>query len=213
MAIGLVARFERSVLFRIARGVALAICTVFFVLLVCGLVYLFKPADDSDKLISGKDYIASTTSAAPKQEVHGDTITRIIQEAKGERIEPDVKTTLKIPASMQERFSTEEAQKSLEAGLADVSSEYRQDCLDGIGELFAVHPEGGDQLGKLIDGYIAACRAHDEQVTASRAAVATAKTYMATLVLSSLLIIALFSLVLVLIAIERNTRPAEAAGK
>lgn len=208
MSAGIVTGFERAVLFRIARFVALFICTALFLSLVAGILYLILGGGGESKLPSGHDYMEQQRSGQEIQQPSADPVTRMVQKVSGQNPDAvDVPTTLKIPASLQERFSTADAQKGLEKALSVLPAEQRQPCLDGLGEVVQDATSRNMDVSKAMDGYFSTCKAHAANLELQRAAELKAKLIIAGSIVSTLILLATFSLVLVLMAIERNTRP------
>lgn len=208
MSAGIVTGFERAVLFRIARFVALVICTALFVSLVAGILYLVFGGGAENKLPSGHEYMEQQRSGQQIQQPSTDPVTRMVQKASGQNPDTvDTPTTLKIPASMQEKFSTPEAQKGLENALSVLPADQRQPCLDGLGEVVQDASSKNMDVPKATEGYFSTCKAHATNLELQRAAEVKAKFIIAGSIVSTLILLATFSLVLVLMAIERNTRP------
>lgn len=211
---GFVAGFERKVLFRIARFVAFTICFALFLGIVGGLVYLgktqsraekpdaaelvqsLKPVDDSG---SGSEVDASGDVSGP-----GDGTLGQQSPLVGLRVAPELQEVLQDPDN----------RRVLEGWIESMQSTDRQPFVDGLGGAVREARKHGVDDATAINAYHEAFQAYVMEREAKKLESVQSRLYIAATVVSVLLLLALFSLVLVLLAIERNTyRTANAATR
>jgi hypothetical protein len=216
---GFVATFERQVLFRISRFVAFSICFLLFLSLVGGALYLLKSGHDASEK-PDPSAVAQALKPAPEQAAPAADAADATAGA-GDASDGATGTSLasqpalfgvKLPPVLQEQFLNEDNQKILRDWLDSLPEGERQPFIDGLAktveEARKVGVADADAINRYHEQYV-------EYVTSRTVAQAAAKTqrlYVAGALISILVLLALFSLVLVLLAIERNTRPLPAAG-
>ena len=198
-------RFERGVLFRIARFVAFSLCFLLFLSLVGGGLYLattaFGKSIERQTPTELVDQMSGVSKPDPSASTDGNEIEDTPPPLKG----------IKLPADLQELFTNSQNQRWLAGRLEDLPEEERQQCIDGMAEAVRIAREKQMQDGPVVESWMATCHDYAAKKTLADAANKMTRLYVAGALVSLLMLIALFSLVLVLLAIERNTRPALAA--
>ena len=205
---GFVAHFERKVLFRIARFVAFSICFLLFLSIVGGAVYLLK--GDNDK-IAKPDPAAIAQSLKPAP-----TPTTSVEQSSTDEASSTLPVAnqtalrgVKLPSNLQESFLDENNQGALTRWLEETPESDRQPFIDGLSAAVAearkIGVSDADAMNRFHDEYASYLASRQ----AADAATRTQRLYVAGGLVSTLMLLALFSLVLVLLAIERNTRLSE----
>lgn len=208
MSQGWVTKFERNVLFRISRFVAFSICFLLFIsLLFGGLIYLVT-SSGSGLAKPDPAEVVQSLKPVPAQPASTDGTV--------EEVAPDLSQSLlkgiKLPPGLQEFMLNPGNQQWLRSGLDELPEDQRQECVDGMAIAITTATQNKIADNEAADAYMASCKEYAMQLEVAKAAGNMRKLYIAGTLLSILVLIALFSLVLVLIAIERNTRQPAPAG-
>lgn len=207
---GFVAQFERKVLFRIARFVAFTICFLLFLSLVGGLLYIGKSLKTEASKPNAQEVVDSLKpihSAVTSTETTDED-----SNAMPLATQPMLRG-IRLPAELQELFLTEDNQKVLKDWLDELPESDRQPFIDGLGSAVkAARSAGGVEDIAAINAYHERYFAYVAERKIAEVAAAGERLYVAGAVVSILILLALFSLVLVLLAIERNTRDTAFAG-
>jgi len=219
--------FEKKGLFQLTRLLALAMVFLLFAGAMLGVVaaYKFWPKSDSAEVPASEvlERINPRVSPSP-----------VTPEARNDSdhapAEPDGLSGLIIPKSLEAYLSTINSQPGYENILVDPDSRARyrqlladrmeslsiasqaekQAYLDELGSAVSAASAQKIDVGSAIDNYM---DIKQEKVTRYQARLAEAKglrLWAAGTVVSVLFLIAMFSVVLVLLAIERNTRIIQA---
>ncbi|HDR9490420.1 hypothetical protein [Burkholderia stabilis] len=196
--------FERKALFNITRAVALFCVTVFLVMIVGGLVYGVSIWQDRiDTKVPAQEIVdpLKVTNVKPG-EVADPTGA---QPPTRQGPEESALAGYKIPFSLQKYISGENG-KIVRGQLDGVPEAERQAYIDELGAVVTAAEAQKVPAIDAINSYM--------QVKSDRYKAAAAKSLqkwetlkiVAEVTAAGLLLVALFSLVLVLLAIERNTR-------
>lgn len=200
---GFVAGFERNVLFRIARFVAFTICFTLFMAMVVGLVYIgtsFNGASSPDPaqvVQSLKPGAANTTPGG-------------IGSSQSSNARPSVGAQspligIQLPPALQEWTTDESNRQVLESWLSGFEQKDRQPFIDKLANVVHAARLAGVDESEAVNSYYVQYESYLSERETRRLSSATSRLYAAGAVISILLMLALFSLVLVLLAIERNT--------
>lgn len=206
---GFVAHFERKVLFRIARIVAFSFCFILFLSLLGGAAYLLttgeEPAQPPDASALAQELKPAPASTSPQdaQATVGPTKSAPL---------PAALRGVRLPPTLQELFLDEQNQQVLSNWLEELPVEERQAFLDGLAKAVEEARKAGVEDSDAMNLYRERFVEYLAQKTAEEAKVRAERTYIVGALVSTLVLIALFSLVLVMLAIERNTRPLVSQG-
>lgn len=201
---GFIAQFERKVLFRIARFVAFSICFLLFLSVVGGGLFLLSSGGASaDK----PDPAAVAESLKPAEPASPAAVAE--QQATGSQPSLPAQPALhgvKLPPVLQEFFLSEDNQQVLRGWLDALPEEERQPFIDGLAATVEAARKNGVNEAEAINRYHEQYAEYVAEKAVEKAAAKEQRLYAAAALVSTLMLIALFSLVLVLLAIERNTR-------
>jgi hypothetical protein len=198
---GFVARFERKILFRITRWVALGLCMLLFLalagagLMLAGTMSSGVDRPDPTALRSAESDAASNDDGEPG-ELASDSSSLL--------------TGLRMPPILQEKFVSGKNREVLEAWLADIERADRQDFVDALGQAAEAARKAGQDEAEGINGYRSRYNDYLLERKLAEAKASADRLQLIAAIGSALALIALFSLVLVLMAIERNTRTTAA---
>lgn len=194
---GIVARFERKILFRITRWVALGLCMLLFLtlagagLMLVGTMLPGVDRPDPTALHSSESGASSSDDGEPG-ELASDSSS--------------VLTGLRMPPILQEKFVSGGNRKILEAWLAAIEREDRQAFLDDLGAAAESARKAEQDEATAINEYHSRYKDYVLERKLAEAKAGADRLQLIAAIGSALALIALFSLVLVLMAIERNTR-------
>jgi cytoskeletal protein RodZ len=199
--------FERRFLFVLTRGLALLFIFGLLAAIVIGGMMV------SDKLMPKE-----TTAVTPQEVVDAITppkpeVSQTADPASAETSpppDPMILPGIKLPFVLQKHFSAPERIKILRDWLEGLASEQRQIFLDEMAAAVTEAEKNGAEGLAAIDKYkeIKFDKLKQEELAAAK--LATARMTYAGVAFGAILLIALFSLILVLLAIERNTRRSQA---
>lgn len=202
---GFVAGFERKILFRIARFVALTICFVLFLGMVGGLVFIGTGMSGAEKPDPARvvqelrpaNAPSGTSSAAPVQRSSSADAPTLGRQSPliGLRVAPE----------LQELMGQEQNKRVLEDWVSELDVADRQPFMDGLGQAVREARKHGVDDSDAVNAYYQQFQVYLVERESQKLASLEAKLYTAGAVVSVLLLLAMFSLVLVLLAIERNT--------
>ncbi|WMY10954.1 hypothetical protein [Paraburkholderia phenoliruptrix] len=196
--------FERKALFNITRGVALICVTAFLITIAGGVIYGASVWKEQVDTKVSPQQIVDPLKAAQAKPVEANRPSGV-QPPGQQGPDGSPLAGYKVPFALQKYVSNENA-KVLSRQLDDVPIAERQAYIDELGAVVT------DAEAKKVD-VVAAINSYME-VKADRYKAASAKSVrkwetlkiVAEVTAGGLLLVALFSLVLVLLAIERNTR-------
>lgn len=198
---------EQKVLFRFTRGLAIALISVVLLgLLGLGGYMLLNQGPSHSKDVSAKQLVAELKAAK------GGLGAAIVTPNKGESgaSNLDPLSNLKVPLPVQEILDTDRSSREFfNERLRPMDRGERQAYLNNLG---AVLIEAKKESLNVVETVMAFEKARGELAAEASKAEAEAKASRALFqwyALAAFFLIAQFSLVLVLLAIERNTRTAE----
>lgn len=198
---GIVARFERKVLFRITRWVALGLCMLLFLTLAgAGLMLVGTMSPGVDR--PDPTALEFEATGASSRDGGGDGELSSSSDS--------VLQGLRLPPILQEKFVSGKNREVLEDWLVDIEREDRQAFLDDLGAAAESARNAGKDEAEAINGYHSRYNDYVLQRKLAEAKSGADRLQLIAAIGSALALIALFSLVLVLMAIERNTRNAPA---
>jgi hypothetical protein len=204
--------FERKALFNITRAVALVCVTVFLLAVIGGAMYAFSVwKEPITTKVSAKEIVdmIKPVESAPKTA----QIPQGAQAPTDQTPELSPLAGFRVPFVLQKYASNEKAQNIIKNHLDELPAADRQDYLDELGavvtEAEAQKLDGIDAINKYMETktqrYADAQSKRMQKFEALKLAAMSAA--------GGLMLVALFSLVLVLLAIERNTRPPGGSGR
>ena len=200
---GFVSGFERKVLFRIARFVAFTVCLVLFLWMVIGLVSIgmtFVRTNAPDPAQVVRSLKPDAGNGSPQTE--GGSSSSSAPSVLGVQ-SPLI--GIRWPPELQERMNDENTRRVLENWLSEFEQEDRQPFMDGLGATVREARASGVDEVNAINTYYTQYKSYLAERETNRLVTTQARLIAAGVVMSILLLLALFSLVLVLLAIERNT--------
>ncbi|WP_042302928.1 hypothetical protein [Paraburkholderia kururiensis] len=202
--------FERKALFNITRAVALVCVTVFLLAIVGTIIFGVSVWQDHvDTRVSAAEIVEPLKQTPPPQ-ADGQQ-TQGTQPPAEQGVAQSPLAGYRIPFALQKYVSGDNAQ-IIRSHLDAVPAAGRQAYLDELGAVVSSAEASKVDVFEAINSYMktkseryteAAAKAAEKWQTLKMVAAGTA---------SGLLLVALFSLVLVLLAIERNTRPLRHAA-
>ena len=207
---GVIEGFERKALFNITRAVALVCVTVFLLAIICGVIFGVSVWQEHvDTRVSAQEIVEPLKQTNPPSADSQQTQGTQPPAEQGAARSP--LAGYRIPFALQKYVSGDNAQ-ILRNHLDDVPAVDRQAYLDELGAVVTSAEASKVDVVAAVNSYMrtknerykeAAAKAAEKWETLKMVAAGTA---------SGLLLVALFSLVLVLLAIERNTRPLRQAA-
>lgn len=199
--------FERKFLFVLTRGLALLFIFGLLAAIVVGGIFV------SDKLMP-----KASTTVTPQEVVDAITppkpeVSQVSNSAASATLpppDPMILPGIKLPFVLQKHFSAPDSIKTLRGWLEALPTEQRSLFLDEMAAAVAEAEKGGADGLAAINKYkeIKIEKLKQEELAAAR--LATERATYVGVAFGAILLIALFSLILVLLAIERNTRRSQA---
>ena len=203
---GIVEGFERRALFNITRAIALVCITVFLLGVIGASVYAFSAWQEAPVMtkVSAQDIISQlrpTPEPAPDAQAAQDAPPAADPG-------PDLSPLYgyRIPFALQEYMAGDNAQ-IIKNHLDDVPAADRQAYLDELGSVVTEVGRAHLDAVSAINAYLKTKAERYADAAAKHAAKWDTLKYAGGGAAAGLFLVALFSLVLVLLAIERNTRP------
>ncbi|MBN3788304.1 hypothetical protein [Burkholderia sp. Ac-20353] len=197
--------FERKALFTITRGVALVCVTVLLAGIVVGALYGVSVWQQQvTTKVSPQEIVDQLKPAEPPAPAP--------QSPQGARPPADQTPPAsplqgyRIPFNLQNYASGDNAQV-IKRHLDDVPEVDRQEYLDEMGAVVAVTDASKVDAVDAINAYMKTKAERYTAAAAKRVEKWETLKFVGEVAVGGLMLIALFSLVLVLLAIERNTRP------
>jgi hypothetical protein len=120
---------------------------------------------------------------------------------------------IKMPFILQPYFSTERNRQILLRHLEDLSPSEKQEYVDNLSEIVQAAQSEHLDVPESINSYIRLKEQQISRAAAKNSGLVQTRLYIAGGAVSILGLIGLFSLILVLLAIERNTRLEQGQGK
>lgn len=197
--------FERKALFNITRAVALVCVTVFLLAIVGTVIFGVSVWQDHvDTRVSAQE-IVEPLKQTPAPQPDGQQ-TQGTQPPAEQGAAQSPLAGYRIPFALQKYSSGDNAQ-IIRNHLDDVPAADRQAYLDELGAVVASAEASKVDVFAAINSYMKAKSERYTEAAAKGAEKWQTLKMVAAGIATGLLLVALFSLVLVLLAIERNTRP------
>jgi hypothetical protein len=189
---------EQRLLFRLTRFVAFIIVLVLTIGLVVGAILFLN-----DFLPNQEAHLTYSTIYS---ELHAQKPTTDVP-ATEEAPQVATEDTLKLPFVLQPLFSTTENRNVLKKHMADLDSDEREEYLSNLAEVVTQAKAQGDDTTAVVNQYFEDKEGKIALAKLDRSSRLERQLYVAAAAVSIVLLIAFASLILVLLAIERNTRP------
>jgi hypothetical protein len=200
--------FERRFLFVLTRGLALLfIFGLLAAIVVGGMMVSDKLMPKESTSVTPQEVVDAITPPKPDVSQTSDSST---STATSPPPDPMILPGIKLPFVLQKHFSVPESIKTLREWLEVLPSEQRAGFLDEMAAAVTAAEKSGAEGLAAINKYKELKFAKLKQEELDAAKLATARMTYAGVAFGAILLIALFSLILVLLAIERNTRRSQA---
>lgn len=198
---------ERKALFRLTRVLALSLILLLSIALIAALAEVLTTWRSGRLRVEPEDVLNSLGQAK--------SATAQTDAAEGQRKkqESNILPGVRVPFALQEYFSDPSNRDVLLAHIDRYTTEEQQEYLDNLSD---VVEEAKKQGANAVDAINAFFKLKDKKLQDAqvrRSADQAKQLYDIGLAVSSLGLIGVFSLVLVLLAIERNTRLPQHAQK
>jgi hypothetical protein len=198
------AKFERNFLFGLTRS--LALCFIFITiatLIISGLVIGVSQLEKEDTSIAPREVIDNLKPISANEAIQPDTQQ---QENSASPQSARLPPGLKIPFVLQKHFSSPDNLRTLNNWLEELPEDQRQPFLDEMAE--AVTEAEKEQIEPIdaINSYHKLKMAKLQAINIVKEKQKQTWLWYAGAIGLGVIMIALFSLILVLLAIERNTR-------
>ena len=204
---GLIDGFERKGLFRFTRFLGL--------LIVCGLIVAFAvgAAVYTGTLMAKQDTHVKAETVV--NELRPPPASPVIDNSVPQTTEDQSNALpgIKMPFILQPYFSTERNRQILLRHLEDLSPSEKQEYVDNLSEIVQAAQSEHLDVPESINSYIRLKEQQISRAAAKNSGLVQTRLYIAGGAVSILGLIGLFSLILVLLAIERNTRLEQGQGK
>jgi hypothetical protein len=197
--------FERKGLFRFTRVLALLIIGVLIIGLIGGAIYFSstliptnsKRVDPAKVIAAIAPPLTPNTQEAPAESTPSDTTS--VDTANSF-------PGLKIPFSLQSYFAVAEFREFMSGKLSGLSLADEQEYVDNMAEVVDAAKAAGLKETDAMDTYTRMKDEKRDAIAAAKAEALQTRLYLLGTAASALGLIGLFSLILVLLSIERNTR-------
>lgn len=199
--------FERKFLFVLTRGLALLfIFGLLAAIVIGGIIVSDKLMPKESTSVSAQEVVDAIAPPLPETPVTSDASSAIASPPPDPMILPGIK----LPFVLQKHFSAPERIKVLRDWLSELDTSQRQVFLEEMAAAVTEAESRGVDALEAIDKYkeIKFDKLKQEELAAAK--LATQRMTYAGVAFGAILLIALFSLILVLLAIERNTRRGQA---
>ncbi len=200
--------FERKFLFVLTRGLALLfIFSLLATIVIGGIIVSDKLMPKESTTVSPQEVVEAITPPPPPPETQATTDTAAVASPPPD---PMILPGIKLPFILQKHFSAPERIKVLRDWLSGLDTSQRQVFLEEMAAAVAEAESRRVDALEAINKYreIKFDKLKQEELAAAKLAMQRI-TY-AGVAFGAILLIALFSLILVLLAIERNTRRGQA---
>ena len=192
-------RFERNFLFGLTRIFAMFIIFGILIAVIVGGVLFFYIHNETNTKISTELIIDSIKPPVATNSSSGDAKSAT-QKTENTNILPSVK----MPFVLQKHFNTPENLQTLKKWLDTLPSYNRQEAIDEMAAIVTEAERLKLPIDHAIETYKILKKERIEAVQSEKSEQQTQQLYYAGAVISGIALIALFSLILVLLAIERN---------
>jgi hypothetical protein len=187
--------FERSTIFRFTRALAIAaVAAIAIALVVAGLIFAATLLPTSSA-VGGREVAAAIR-------VRGSAPTETASETASEA----VLSTVNLPLAVSKELSGSDNRKVLSGWLANLPKEERQDFVDNMRDVVVYAQQNNINTTDAINTYKTLKLDKVATTGFDRIERQIARATIIGGFLFGLALLAMFSLVLVLLAIERNTR-------
>jgi predicted PurR-regulated permease PerM len=194
---------EQRGLFRLTRFVAFIIVLLLTIGLVVGAVMFLDDFLPNHASHVSYSTIAGELRPAPQSNEPAPS------ESETQPLKQD---SLRLPFVLQPYFSTTENRAVLKSHLSGLDSDEREDYLTNLAEVVQTAKEQNADVTAVINRYFEDKATQMELAKLDQTSRLERQLYVAGAAASTILLIALASLVLVLLAIERNTRKPSEVG-
>ena len=192
--------FERKFLFVLTRGLALLFIFGLLATIVIGGIFITDKLFPEESLeVKPQEVVNAITPPKPLPE----TATTTVQTSPSE---PDILPGIKLPFVLQKQFSSPENIKTLRDWLEPLDYEQQQVFVDEMAASVTEAEKSHVDALQAINKYKELKFAKLQRAEQAAAKLSVARMTYAGIAFGAVLLIALFSLILVLLAIERNTR-------
>ena len=132
--------------------------------------------------------------------------------AGGTASDPDVEasSSVDLPLSVQRYFAESQSRSRLVREMEGLSVEEQRAYIDNLASIIQEAERRNIDVGNSINMFMQLRSQQRPRFSASAAEILSKRVYSGVAALSALVLMALFTLILVLLAIERNTRPRPA---
>ncbi|MBU0654967.1 MAG: hypothetical protein KJ914_07490 [Gammaproteobacteria bacterium] len=198
--------FERKFLFVLTRGLALLlIFGLLAAIVIGGIIVSDKLMPKESTSVSAQEVVEAITPPQPETPATADTAA-----VASPQPDPMILPGIKLPFILQKHFSAPERIKVLRDWLSGLDTSQRQVFLEEMAAAVTEAESRGVDALEAIDKYkeIKFDKLKQEEFAAAK--LATQRMTYAGVAFGAVLLIGLFSLILVLLAIERNTRRGQA---
>jgi cytoskeletal protein RodZ len=199
--------FERRFLFVLTRGLALLfIFGLLAAIVIGGMMVSDKLMPKETTAVTPQEVVDAITPPKPEESQTADPASAATSPPPDPMILPGIK----LPFVLQKHFNVPASIQTLRGWLEALPSEQRPQFLDEMAAAVTEAEKSGAEGLAAINKYkeIKFDKLKQEELAAAK--LATQRMTYAGVAFGSILLIALFSLILVLLAIERNTRRRQA---
>lgn len=192
-------KIERKGLFSLTRWLAFVIVGLLALTVCFAALFFVKTWTVSDNAhISPKEVINELSAKKSNAVLAQDDVV----SAK----ENDALQGLKIPPILLDMMDDPSNRRFIRANLVDIKPDNRQSFLNDMADTVLKAQESKISEADAANTYVVMYRAHQREIDESVAQAKTQRLFSLGVFTTGLFLLALFSLVLVLLAIERNTR-------
>ncbi len=200
--------FERRFLFVLTRGLALLFIFGLLAAIVIGGVMVSDKLSLRDSTEVSPQEVVNAIKPPPSEELQPPTDSNTATPVPPP--DPAILPGIKLPFVLQKHFNVPDRIQTLRGWLEGLPSGQRQAFLDEMAAAVVEAEKAGADGLDAVNKYKEIKYDKLKQEEAAAAALATARLTYAGVAFGAVLLIALFSLILVLLAIERNTRRGQA---
>lgn len=195
--------FERKFLFHLTRGLAmLFIFGLIAVIVVGALIAYSSLLGNTVPKVDPSEVIEAIKPPVYVQE----TITATSTPPKAAIPDPNMLPGIKLPFALQKQFNTPDNIRALRNILNDIPKENQQEFIDEMAAVVAEVEKQNLNTYEAINKFVELKKNKLAKDAVSKVDLQQTRLYFAGAAVSAIILIALFSLILVLLAIERNTR-------
>ncbi len=193
--------FERNGLFNLTRLLALIIIFLLIIGMTLGGFFAFERWRNQPTSHINYKQIADVVK--PDLPTENDTP----EQKDNLDLDQRASSNIPIPFALQKYFSAPDNRQVLLKNLEKIPEVYRQDYLENMLEIIVAGEKSGLSTYEVLNTYMEMKANALEELSIKEPQEKLMLVYISGAYISALVLMALFSLVLVLLAIERNTRP------